>query len=94
MEVIKDTVKNVLQALEAQKKESPEDALRSLLKTVFTKKELGHVKFHYFKKGILTINVDSSTWLYYLSLQKEKLLTKMRKKYKTIKDIRLHLGEC
>lgn len=94
MQAIKDTVKIVMQGLETKKgaflKENPEHLLRK----VFSKKELAHVRFNYFKKGILSLNVDSSTWLYHLSLQRQTLLAKFGKESSVnIKDVRFYLGE-
>lgn len=94
MEAIKETVNNLMQTWEAKKKKSA--ALGDpevLLKKALTKKELAHIRFKYFKKGILGINADSSVWLYQLSLKKEDLLAKLNKRSKMIKDIRLTLGE-
>lgn len=94
MENIKHTLKTVLEVLEAKKEEfsggSPEDLLQKTL----SKKELMHIKFNYFKKGILGLSVDSSSWFYHLSLKKEALLAKLgRKSGGSIKDIRFRLGE-
>lgn len=86
MENIKETVKNVMQKLF---KDDPE----VLLQKTLDKKDLKHIKFVYFKKGVLGINVDSSTWFYHLNLQKQDLLVKLGKKSSSIKDIRFHLGE-
>lgn len=92
MEIIKDTLKDVIQDLKIKKKDLRIDEFGSLLKKTLTKKELNHIKLGYFRNGILGINVDSSVWLYHLNLKKEVLLTKLNKKI-AIKDIRLHLGE-
>lgn len=93
MEQIKDTVKQVIESLVQKKQDSPEEEWGSFLKKVLAKKELGHIRFNYFRKGILVLSVDSSSWLYALSLQKEKLLEKVRAKYSGLKDIRFYLGE-
>jgi hypothetical protein len=94
MEVIKDTVKNLMQSWDVKRKRASKDDPRVLLKKIFTKKELGHVKFNYFRKGTIGINVDSSAWLYHFSLQKENLLAKLHRKHSnTIKDIRFRIGE-
>jgi len=93
MEVIKDTVKNVMQTWEAKRGQASKDDPQVLLKRIFTKKELGHIKFNYFKKGALSINVDSSAWLYHLSLKKGSLLEKIQKRNQAIKDIRFFIGE-
>lgn len=93
MESIKDTVKNVMQALDTQKKGFSRDDPEMLLQKTLDKKELKHIKFVYFKKGVLGVNVDSSTWFYHLNLKKEDLLAKLGKKSNSIKDIRFRLGE-
>jgi len=93
MEAIKDTVKNVLRGLEAKQRPGAADNIEDLLKKVLAKKEKGHIKVKYFKKGTLSISVDSSSWLYHFSLQKEKMLAKMQKHQSTIKSIRFSIGE-
>ncbi|MDD2689125.1 MAG: DciA family protein [Candidatus Omnitrophica bacterium] len=90
METIKDTIKNVMKGFKAQKNG---DNPQGLLKKTLTKRELAHIKFNYFKKGVLGWNVDSSSWLYKLSLEKEDILQGLNKKNKTIKDIRFRIGE-
>lgn len=93
MEAIKDTLQRVMQSWEAKVKLSARDDPQALLKKCLTKKESGHIKFRYFKKGVLGTNVDSSTWLYYFNLQKEPILSKLRKRSEKIKDIRFHIGD-
>ena len=93
MESIKDTISIVIKALEAKKLglsgENPEE----WLKKVLTKKELRHIKFNYFRKGIIGINVDSSSWLYNFTLQKDVLLAKLNRQSNAVKNIRFSLGE-
>ncbi len=60
---------------------------------VFTKQELRHVKFNYFRKGVLGLKTDSSVWIFKLNLKKETLLDKINKHSITIKDIRFSLGD-
>ncbi len=91
MQTIKDIIPDVIQGLEAKKRAQDEPEL--LLKRVLPKRELGHVKFRYLRKGILGITVDSSAWIYQLNLQKPGLLAKLGKKSKAIKDIRFYIGE-
>jgi hypothetical protein len=92
MEEIKNTVTQIMRNWEVKKKGS-HDNPDSWLRQVLTKKEKPHVQCNYFKNGILSLKVDSSTWLYYFSLQKEGLLTNLRKRSKAIKDIRFRIGE-
>jgi len=92
-ERIKDTVAAVLAGLTAKKRGvnfiDPEAALKKAL----TKKELAHIRFNYFRHGLLGVSVDSSSWLYTLNLKKEKILQKLRPVLKEIKDIRMRIGE-
>jgi len=68
---------------------SPERALRAVL----SKKDQEHTRLGYFKKGVLVVEVDSSSRLYLLNLHKQDLLEKLRKKLSGVKDIRFRLGE-
>lgn len=63
------------------------------LKKSLTKKELGHIKLHYFRKGILGVRVDSSAWMYSLSLKRESLLSKLREQTPDIKEVRFSIGD-
>ncbi len=58
-------------------------------------KAISHTKPVAIKKNILTIEVDSSTWLYMLSLKKKNTLAKIQKALgkEKIKDIRFRMGE-
>ncbi|MFA5156495.1 MAG: DciA family protein [Candidatus Omnitrophota bacterium] len=93
MEQIRNTVNAVIRLLETGRLASGEVKIEELLKKLLTKKELKHIKLHYFKKGILGIKVDSSSWLYQLSLEKEGLLKELQQGLAEIKDIRFSLGE-
>lgn len=93
MEEIKDTLQNVMLAWE-QKIRNPGSANPELLlKKFLTKKELRHIKFRYFRKGILGLNVGSSTWLYYFNLKKDELLTGLQKQSDSVKGVRFYIGE-
>ena len=93
MERIKDTLQNVFKELVAKKSSPGGNAPEDWLKKALTKRELGHIKFNYFRRGTLGLNVDSSSWLYSLNLKKEDLLKKLRNHLSGIKDIRFHIGE-
>jgi hypothetical protein len=93
MDQIKKIVTDVMQDLRVQKKKGAQDNPALLLKRLLPKKELGHVKFRYLRKGVLGITVDSSGWIYQLNLQKPGLLERLAKKHRVIKDIRFYIGE-
>lgn len=93
MELLKNTLEDVMRALSV-KKAGPLDAgPEQWLKKTLTKKELGHIKVKYFSKGVLGLSVDSSAWLYVLSLKKEELLVKLKKENPGLKNIIFRIGE-
>jgi len=93
MEQIKDTIAQVMQGLQKKKTHPAKDDPGDLLKKVLTKRELEHIKFHYFRKGVLGLYVDSSSWLYNFNLKKENILRELNQRSRAIKDIRLRIGD-
>jgi len=92
MQTIKYAIKDFMQELQKKKRVAAKTGPERLLKATLAKKDLEHVRFSYFKKGILGVEVDSSSRLYLLSLRKEAILEKLRKKSGDMKDIRFRLG--
>ena len=92
MEVIKDTIAQVMREWQSRSAGSGDEP-DSWLKKILTKSELRHIKFRYFKKGVLGLSVDSSTRLYYLNAQKAKMLSGLKKQSDKVRDIRFHIGE-
>ncbi len=93
MEKIKETIEVVIRDLLVKKSGSNNDSPEAWLRKVLTKKELGHIKLHYFRKGILGLNVDSSAWLYSLNLKKASLLCKLKEYSQDIREIRFNIGD-
>lgn len=93
MDRIRDTLRGVMQAWEQKSCRPPQSGPESLLKKFLTKKELRHIKFRYFKKGTLVLNVSSSSWLYYFNLKKDALLAGLKKESGLIKELRFYIGE-
>lgn len=93
MESIKSAVKDVMLVLESKKNNLGCCDFKNLLNKFLTKSENRHIKFNNFKRGIITISVDSSNWLYHLNLKKDELLNNVRKEVKELKDIRFYIGE-
>ncbi|MBU1998401.1 MAG: DciA family protein [Candidatus Omnitrophota bacterium] len=91
MERIQDTLQAVLENIKKKKKANCDNPYSWLRKTL-SKKELVHVWFNYLHKGTLGLKVDSSSWLYQLSLQKDKLLGKLSRYSTSIKNIHFTIG--
>ena len=92
MEKIKETIAGIMQDLAGKKEGAPTASPEALLKNTLTNRERQHIKFKYFKKGVMGVSVDSSSWLYNFTLKKEHLLSQLRYKTDKIKDIRFRLG--
>jgi hypothetical protein len=93
MATIKEVVRNIMEDLVKHKAHSRSSNPQAWLQKVLTKRELAHTRFHYFRRGALGLWVDSSSWLYSLTLKKEKLLAKLSAISSTIKDIHFRIGE-
>jgi len=93
MELLKNTLETVMKELSAKKNASSDADCQEWLKKTLTKKELGHIKVKYFSKGVLSVSVNSSSWLYALSLKKEELLNKLKKEHPSVKNIIFRIGE-
>jgi hypothetical protein len=93
MEKIKDTIELVIRDLLTKKSGINDEGPEAWLRKVLTKKELGHIKLQYFRKGIMGLSVDSSSWMYSLGLKKEVLLNKLKKCSQDVKDIRFSIGD-
>jgi hypothetical protein len=92
MEPLKNTVVSVMLGLQEKKIGVAGKDPADLLKKALTKKELQHINFNYFRKGILGLTVDSSAWLYNFNLQKQDLIARLNKQFGSVKELRLRIG--
>lgn len=90
MERIKDTLQAVFRELEAGRSRKRSADPAHGFKKLLTKKERAHIKVTNLRKGVLYVNVDSSSWLYVFTLRKERYLNKLKP---TITDLRFRIGE-
>ncbi len=93
MEPLKNTLDALMRGLSDKKEGFSGAGPEQWLKKALTKKELRHIKVKYFSKGVLGLSVDSSAWLYILSLKKEELLNELKKENPGLKNINLRIGE-
>ncbi len=87
-------INQVLKKLDTKTHGQKEEILEAWRRAI-APEALSHTKPVAIKKSILTIEVDSSTWLYFLSLKKREILGAMKKALVTgkIEDIRFRMGE-
>ena len=93
MERLKNTLDAVMRSITAHKTTHAATAPEQWLKKALTKKELQHIKVRYFSKGILGLSVDSSAWLYILSLKKQEIVERLMQESPALKNITLRIGE-
>ena len=92
-EYIKDILGKVVKKLEAKKRGNKGEILKSW--GDITGDIASHARPVIIKQQVLTVEVDSSAWLYALNLKKRKILEDIKKAVgeEKIKDIRFKIGE-
>ena len=93
-EDIRGILNKVIEKIEKQGPGKKEKILQAW-QGVAGEKASGHTRPVNIRRNVLTIEVDSSTWLYELSLKKRSILKDIKKEltqYK-IKDIRFRMGD-
>jgi len=87
MEHISQTLQGVMKGF-ATKNCSETSKAFELFRKNLAAAERRHAKCVALRNGVLTVNVDSSVWLYQLNLKKEILLKKL-----SLKNIYFRIGE-
>lgn len=90
MERIKDTLQNVFRDIETVRGQKHKSDPAASFKKLLTKKEQAHIKITNLHKGILYVNVDSSSWLYVFTLRKSRYLDKLKP---AVTDVRFRIGD-
>jgi len=93
-EGIGNIIKDVIKKLDTKTHGAREEILGAWQR-ISGEKVLAHTRPVAIKRKVLTIEVDSSTWLYELSIGKKKMLDAMKKAVGSdkIEDIRFRMGE-
>ncbi|MDD5427882.1 MAG: DciA family protein [Candidatus Omnitrophica bacterium] len=91
---IDNIVKDVIKNLSGAGRVSEEDVVGAWAGAAGAK-AAKHTKPVSIKKGVMTINVDGSGWLYELTVKKKELLEKLggKIKGKQVKALRFRIGE-
>ena len=89
-DILKDVIKNI-----GPKGRLTEEEVAFLWGEAAGEKAARHSRPVAFKKAVLTVIVDGSSWLYELTTKKREIIKKLEGKFagKTIKEIRLRIGE-
>jgi hypothetical protein len=89
---VKTVLGDVLRGLKNKDSGCDEDCLRAALRDIIGDKALTHTKIVYLTKGRIRVNVNSSAWLYELTLRKNPILQALKKKL-SVTDIAFVLGD-
>lgn len=91
---IKDVVGDIIKKLETGRG-SQAGILSACWADIIGEENLKHAKPVDLREGILVVHVDSSSWVHKLSMEKPKILARMKEKTGEgiIKDIKLRIGE-
>jgi predicted nucleic acid-binding Zn ribbon protein len=93
-EDIGDILKQVIKTIDTKTHGAREEIVNAWHKAI-EPGAVAHTRPVAIKKDILTVEVDSSTWLYVLSLKKKNILEAMKKTLGNakIEDIKFRIGE-
>ncbi len=91
--IIKNIVENIIKKIEPEKIFKTE-VLNSSWAKAIGEDNLRHAKPVEVKNKVLIVHVDSSSWLHKLTMEKARLLTRLRNDLgeDIIEDIRLRIG--
>ncbi len=91
---IENVLKDVIKNLSGKGRISEEDVVGAWTRAA-GEKAARHTKPVSIRKGVMTVNVDNSGWLYELSVEKKELLNRLggKIKGKQIKTLRFRIGE-
>ena len=94
-EPIKDVIKGVIKTWSEKSTDLTEEDILRAWRDAAGKRMARHSKPTSFKSSRLVVSVDSSGWLYELSLNKTAILKKLKKKFKKklLKEIQFRIGE-
>jgi hypothetical protein len=92
MEKLGETVKQVLDDLSRKRGNDGAPSIQERFSSLLTAKEKEHASAMYFRKGILGVTVDSSSWMYYFITRKKDLLSGMSGHLKGLNDIKFTVG--
>ena len=92
MDKIKDIVHDVLEKI-SSKKPGEQIQLQETWKRMVGEGGQRHAAIHGFRDGVLSIHVDSSIWLFQMSLKKKTFLNELQKKNPDIKQVVFKIGK-
>ena len=94
-EPIKDVVKGIIKNWGEESTKFNQDQILKIWRNAAGRRLAKHSRPTVFKSSRLVVNVDSSGWLYELTLHKGEILKKLKKKFreKPLEELQFRIGE-
>ncbi len=92
MDSIKDIIPQVLEKI-SHKKPQEQIEIQRIWQNLVDKKAIGHTAISGLKDGRLTVSVDSSAWLFQMSVMKRRLLKGLQELEPSIQQISFRIGK-
>lgn len=94
-EPIKDVIKGVIKGMSEGAPEFNKEQIAKIWTKVAGSRFTKHSRPISFRRSRLIINVDSSSWLYELTVRKVHILRKLKKEFKEkpLKELQFRIGE-
>jgi len=90
---IRDVARDVIRHL-SKERSSREERIKKVWQKVVGEKFYPHTQPVSFRKSKLVVNVDSSAWLYELTMRKQRIVSKLKKVLKNdFKELRFRIGK-
>ncbi len=91
MDLIKNILPQVIDNLSTGRPEI-QNRINKLWQAALEPKAKKHACPAGFKKGILTINVDSPVWLFHLNFKRRQILSALQKEFNDLTSIKFRIG--
>lgn len=93
VEQIGKTVEAILKALSSAKKETKQVIYDTIIESLDAR-EKKHIQPYSYKNNVVTLHIDSPTWMYAVNLKKNQILKIVQEKtgIEAVKDIQLRIG--
>lgn len=92
MESIKDIIPHVFEQL-TDRIPQTQTKIQRIWQNAIDAKMAQHSTLSDFTDGVLTVEVDSSAWLYQMNLNKRKILIQLQDEIRDIKNIQFKTGK-
>ena len=92
MNTIKDIIPQVIEQLSLRQPDH-QMKIQRIWQNIIDERMAAHSALDHFTQGILTVSVDSSSWLFQMNLNKRKILERLQEEMPDVKNIQFKIGK-